>query len=224
MGCDAVNNGSEIEMTLVLKGIGYATAAFALALASAPLDSARADAVVYNYVGADFINAHDPFTLTENLTGTISFAAPLAANLTLNPSNTSSNVTPTAFSFTAGPETLTSAAFTPGFTSFQVSTDAAGNITGWDIVIGLGGGGQINIDNYNGVFGPDVGDQVAVGGNFQGDSGFDPGEAFALNRAAGQFEIAAAVPEPSTWAMMILGFCGLGFMTYRRKNSALRLA
>jgi hypothetical protein len=28
-----------------------------------------------------------------------------------------------------------------------------------------------------------------------------------------------AVPEPSTWAMMILGFCGLGFMAYRRKNS-----
>jgi hypothetical protein len=30
--------------------------------------------------------------------------------------------------------------------------------------------------------------------------------------------ILAAVPEPSTWAMMILGFCGLGFMAYRRKD------
>lgn len=27
-----------------------------------------------------------------------------------------------------------------------------------------------------------------------------------------------SVPEPSTWAMMILGFCGLGFMAYRRKS------
>lgn len=26
-----------------------------------------------------------------------------------------------------------------------------------------------------------------------------------------------AVPEPSTWAMLILGFAGIGFMTYRRK-------
>ncbi len=35
----------------------------------------------------------------------------------------------------------------------------------------------------------------------------------------------AAVPEPSTWAMMILGFAGVGFMAYRRrKGSALRLA
>jgi PEP-CTERM motif len=211
--------GSENKMTLMIKGIGVATAAFALAFALAPVDSARADAVVYNYVGADFINAHDPFSTTENLTGTISFAAPLAANLTLNSGSTNSNVTPVSFSFTAGPETLTNASFSANDTTFRFSTDAAGNITAWDIVIGLGGGGQINIDNYGDVFGPELGDQVAVGGNFQGDSGFDPGEAFALNRAAGQFEIAAAVPEPSTWAMMILGFCGLGFMAYRRKSA-----
>jgi PEP-CTERM motif len=28
----------------------------------------------------------------------------------------------------------------------------------------------------------------------------------------------SAVPEPSTWAMMILGFAGIGFMAYRRKS------
>jgi hypothetical protein len=33
-----------------------------------------------------------------------------------------------------------------------------------------------------------------------------------------QVNIATAVPEPSTWAMVILGFCGVGFMAYRRKN------
>jgi hypothetical protein len=34
-----------------------------------------------------------------------------------------------------------------------------------------------------------------------------------------------AVPEPSTWAMIILGFAGVGFMSYRRKNNrAFRLA
>jgi hypothetical protein len=31
--------------------------------------------------------------------------------------------------------------------------------------------------------------------------------------------IAAPVPEPSTWAMMILGFAGLGFLAYRHKNN-----
>jgi hypothetical protein len=34
----------------------------------------------------------------------------------------------------------------------------------------------------------------------------------------------AAVPEPSTWAMMILGFLGLGYMGYRRTNGRLRVA
>jgi hypothetical protein len=33
----------------------------------------------------------------------------------------------------------------------------------------------------------------------------------------------SAVPEPSTWAMMILGFAGVGFMAYRRR-SQLRVA
>jgi hypothetical protein len=29
----------------------------------------------------------------------------------------------------------------------------------------------------------------------------------------------SAVPEPSTWAMMVLGFLGLGFVAYRRKQN-----
>ncbi len=36
---------------------------------------------------------------------------------------------------------------------------------------------------------------------------------------ADAFLAVAAVPEPSTWAMMILGFAGIGFMAYRRKNA-----
>jgi hypothetical protein len=37
--------------------------------------------------------------------------------------------------------------------------------------------------------------------------------------------VTSPVPEPSTWALMILGFCGVGFMAYRRKSKTmLRLA
>lgn len=32
--------------------------------------------------------------------------------------------------------------------------------------------------------------------------------------------VTPGVPEPSTWAMMILGFAAIGFMNYRRRNSA----
>ena len=33
-------------------------------------------------------------------------------------------------------------------------------------------------------------------------------------------DVEAAVPEPSTWAMLILGFVGVGFIAYRRRNGA----
>ena len=36
--------------------------------------------------------------------------------------------------------------------------------------------------------------------------------------------LVASVPEASTWAMMILGFFGVGFLAYRRKSGTLRLA
>jgi outer membrane lipase/esterase len=33
-----------------------------------------------------------------------------------------------------------------------------------------------------------------------------------------------AVPEPSTWAMMLLGFAGIGFLAYRRKSKPALMA
>jgi hypothetical protein len=49
------------------------------------------------------------------------------------------------------------------------------------------------------------------GGNFTFDStGFN-------------VTITDAVPEPSTWAMMILGFFGVGFVAYRRRNQSTAL-
>jgi hypothetical protein len=55
-----------------------------------------------------------------------------------------------------------------------------------------------------------------------GWSGTDP----LFGSIGGDTTLTAAVPEPSTWAMMILGFVGIGFMSYRRKQNgpSLRLA
>jgi hypothetical protein len=33
-------------------------------------------------------------------------------------------------------------------------------------------------------------------------------------------DVEDAVPEPSSWAMMIVGFCSLEFIAYGRKNEA----
>jgi hypothetical protein len=43
--------------------------------------------------------------------------------------------------------------------------------------------------------------------------------------APGNWSLTAAVPEPATWAMMIFGFLGVGFVAYRRNsNHSFRLA
>ena len=47
--------------------------------------------------------------------------------------------------------------------------------------------------------------------------------AFAHSVIADAF-ITQAVPEPSTWAMMIIGFAGLGFMAYQRKSKPALMA
>jgi hypothetical protein len=65
---------------------------------------------------------------------------------------------------------------------------------------------------------------LAFGVTNWSDTNYDSGLAFDGVTVAG-VPVTGAVPEPSTWAMMILGFCGLGFMAYRRKqNGALRVA
>jgi hypothetical protein len=61
-------------------------------------------------------------------------------------------------------------------------------------------------------------------------AGADPTSAFLfgpqglISEGTLSITVADAVPEPSTWAMMIIGVCGLGFLAYRRKNGALRIA
>lgn len=50
------------------------------------------------------------------------------------------------------------------------------------------------------------------------------GPAALTNPAYLTVETVAAVPEPSTWAMMILGFLGLGTFAYRRRSRGLTAA
>jgi hypothetical protein len=47
---------------------------------------------------------------------------------------------------------------------------------------------------------------------------------FPLSGTVLNASVTSAVPEPSTWAMMIFGFIGVGFMAYRRKSKPLLMA
>jgi hypothetical protein len=46
---------------------------------------------------------------------------------------------------------------------------------------------------------------------------------FNLNDQGTPIPVNGAVPEPSTWAMIVLGFAGIGFMAYRKRKNGFAL-
>jgi hypothetical protein len=92
-----------------------------------------------------------------------------------------------------------------------------------DLILGVIEGSDFDI-TVNGV-------QVFTGGSAT-DTVFDLGSDFGPNidLTVSGFAIVAiggvveAVPEPSTWAMMLLGFAGLGFVGYRTQRGSATLA
>jgi PEP-CTERM motif len=92
-----------------------------------------------------------------------------------------------------------------------------------------GQGGGITIDqipvaklsNTAGVTGGKIG-EIDAGGAvlFSADEQLIDGTYALGDTGSDTFTIAAAVPEPTTWAMMLLGFAGIGFTAYRKKRTA----
>jgi hypothetical protein len=108
-----------------------------------------------------------------------------------------------------------------------------GSIDGYNslTITDASGDHVVNSANYASVLTPPNGDQ-GIGGslyiNIFTDSAITK-LTFFSNQAAFEFDnlTVAAVPEASTWAMMILGFLGLGFLGYRKSaksGSAFRMA
>jgi hypothetical protein len=68
-------------------------------------------------------------------------------------------------------------------------------------------------------------------GPVSGGAIFNPGSSFAtsagtlvIGSLSGDATFTATIPEPSTWAMMLLGFAGLGFAGYRRSMQSRTLS
>jgi hypothetical protein len=93
-----------------------------------------------------------------------------------------------------------------------VLTDFGNGIGGSGLVFGLDATQAAQLDAFM-LANPNA--RLALGASFSGVSnGFDTIQVAQLS------DVVTAVPEPSTWAMMILGFAGVGFMTYRRRRVA----
>jgi len=91
--------------------------------------------------------------------------------------------------------------------------------------------GDSSVNGWVGT-GPIVGNIVNQENSDYFSPAFYTGTGFNVDIAPGTYTggngsifTVSAVPEPSTWAMMILGFFSIGFMAYRqRKNVVLRTA
>lgn len=93
----------------------------------------------------------------------------------------------------------------------------------WNIEYGLGTNGLHTAD-------AGTGDTLAGGQTFaaentlivsyetQAATNAVPGYANGIYSPGSQGFVVTSVPETSTWAMMLLGFAGVGFMAYRRKS------
>jgi hypothetical protein len=92
---------------------------------------------------------------------------------------------------------------------------SAADLGGFDL--DLAGGNVLSFFNYFGGAAPDFTSGITPGSYntniviVDGSNGNSVGSS--------QF-VVTAVPEASTWAMMLLGFFGVGFMAYRNKSGA----
>ena len=113
-------------------------------------------------------------------------------------------------------------------TGTDESGEAAGTVIG-DNIFGLYTQGTLTAAYGKLVGKIGSGDFFAIGTHFSGpanatgelklyywDSNFSDNKQFVTATIS-------AVPEPSTWAMMILGFAGVGYLAYRRRNQAVAL-
>jgi hypothetical protein len=93
---------------------------------------------------------------------------------------------------------------------------------------------RVYVNGFGGINSPNTGEtwaqfQAQAGATLIADISVDVDGGLAmtpnvqqvlLNNFTMNGDVAAVtgLPEPSTWAMMILGFAGIGFSAYRRKN------
>jgi hypothetical protein len=156
----------------------------------------------------------------------------IATNVNVDTSSGVATIKPTSSN-----ELLTTITFTPvnpnlfdGFSTRGQFLVAPGTLT-FTVQDNQGDAPQtfsFNVSNANADLGPfGIIAQAGSGETIQSISifdsgGFKEGKQFTFDGVG----IAPAVPETSTWAMMVLGFMGVGFLAYRRKPNgpSLRIA
>jgi PEP-CTERM motif len=190
-----------------IKWVGFVLVVIALAVLGA--EGANAS-VTYDYTGNNFTFWSGPYSASDRVTGSITLSSALGDNLL------DVAVTPTAFNYFDGVQHITK--ITANASEFKFSTDGSGHITAWEVSVfnGLGDPSGGTIESTSGILAPPS--PPSFDQAFQYLNSSTAGTGGTGNPGTWTGPITSGVPEPSTWAMMILGFVGVGFMAYRRKN------
>jgi hypothetical protein len=161
--------------------------------------SVQAVPTTYVYTGNPFTEVAPPYTTSMFVTGMLTLASPLAANMPLT------GVTPLDFSFSDGVQTIVNQ--NESFASVQFATGPTGMITQWtvDVFDGLTFGEIVTRSDPMGVL--DTG--------FNSDSGF--GE---VDGNPGAWSRVAAPDAGSTLALLSLSLTALGVAARQFKRAA----
>jgi len=202
-------NASLVQLTNVqLQGQGLGSVLTALTLQSPGSTTTETGGVNLSGPFGDAKTGASQWQLFTFANLGITHANQLALIVNLNEpgSENPPSVTENALALTAfgGGAIFTASAAVTGVTLNQV----AGGIGGSGIAFGLDATEAGQLDAFLAAHPNAVLGVSASFGNAEG--GIDAIQAVSL---------AAAVPEASTWAMMMLGFAGLGLMAYRRRQS-----
>jgi hypothetical protein len=170
-----------------------------LSLLSAPdvIGQSNPITYLYTYTGHNFNQFFSGAVCPPECHLTLSFAQPaqLAANLT------NQTITLTTFTMSDGFVTWTES--TPGinfgFGPPKVSTDASGNITGWDLEFVIGGNSQNMITRTN----PPSIQTIDVSSNN------GTGREALIQNSAGTWQVTIVTPEPSTFALLTIALVAL---------------
>ena len=178
------------------------TAVAALSLAYPA--SVEAVPTTYQYKGNPFTIVSGPYTTSMFVTATVTLAAPLGANMPLT------DVTPTAFTFFDGVQTINNHNATPPDVVFQFATDATSTITHWDVIVAILDFPKIGTENDPTTpFGiADFGEDENLDQGFNSDS-------------PGVWSVNASVPDAgSTLSLMTLTLMALGVAARRFQRAA----
>ena len=176
----------------------YATAAvIGLVGCVLSIAAARAD-VTYTYTGNDFTSATFPYTTSDSVTGSITLTSALADNISSFINQPAASIV--SFSFSDGQQTITNANAT--LSQFDFETNSSGDITYWQLVVGIGSVFQDSIGTSNAPGIAVVDQGVMDYDNDAADNFNDPGT-WTTGSAS------TPVPEPGSLVLLGTGLAAL---------------